>query len=71
MALVLVTTTVKVKVPPGAGRVRGLAVLSTAMTGTTLVRRTVASSVAVTIGARRAPADDGDDVGLGGAGRRR
>src|SRR5687768_14871672 len=43
------TTTVKVKVPPGAGRVSGVAVFTTATTGTTLVMRTMASSVSVTM----------------------
>src|SRR5215213_8713919 len=47
-ALGLETMTVKVNVPPGAGRTRGLAVVLTAITGTTLVMRTVASSVSVT-----------------------
>ena len=43
----LVTTTVKVKVPPGSGRLSGLAVLSTRTVGRTLMRLTVASSVSV------------------------
>src|SRR5947199_248935 len=43
----LVTTTVKVKSPPGSGRLRGLAVLATAITGAG-VRETVALSWAVT-----------------------
>src|SRR5688572_9266519 len=47
-ALGLVTTTVKVNVPPGASRVNGLAVLFTATTGTTLVIVTVASSESLT-----------------------
>ena len=45
---VLVTTTSKVKAPPGAGRVRGVALLSTRMAGTMSMMETVASSVAVT-----------------------
>src|SRR5436305_5388156 len=48
MVEVLVTTTVKVKAPPGAVRVSGVAVLRTAITGTTLVSVTVAWSVSVT-----------------------
>ena len=40
---VLVTTTLKVKSPPGAVRVSGVAVLSTAMVGAA-VRLTTASS---------------------------
>src|SRR5437868_4778657 len=43
-----VTTTVKVKSPPGAGRLRGLAVFDTAITGAG-VRVTVAVSLAVTL----------------------
>src|SRR5215210_3690055 len=45
---VLVTTTLKVKEPPGAGRVVGVALFSTEMSGTMLIRLTVASSLAVT-----------------------
>ena len=44
---VLVTTTSKVKSPPGTVRVRGVAVLSTAMVGAA-VRLTTASSSSVT-----------------------
>ncbi len=63
-ALVFLTTTVKVNVPPGAGRVSGLAVLTTAMVGTTLVMRTMASSVSVTWVPAGLGAHHGDDVGL-------
>src|SRR5947209_2245652 len=42
--LLLVTTTVKVKSPPGSGRLSGLAVFCTAITGRTLVMATVALS---------------------------
>src|SRR5947209_908551 len=45
-ALVLVTTTVKVKSPPGSGRLAGLAALVTATVGGTLVRVTVAWALA-------------------------
>src|ERR1044072_8001746 len=67
-ALVLVTTTVKVKAPPGAGRLVGLAALVTATVGGTLVRVTVAwalawvgtpwmsTAVAVTVSVCDAPA---------------
>ena len=44
---VLVTTTLKVKSPPGAVRLGGVAVLSTWITGTG-VRLTTASSLSVT-----------------------
>src|SRR5436305_9159091 len=47
--LVLVTSTVKVKVPPGAGLERGLAVLTTVMVGGTLVIDTVALAVSVAV----------------------
>src|SRR5918993_6111205 len=45
---VLVTTTSKVKAPPGAGRLTGVARLSTEMSGVMLMIETVASSLAVT-----------------------
>ena len=45
---VLVTTTSKVKVPPGAGSDWGEAVLTTSMVGGTSVMVTVASSTSVT-----------------------
>jgi hypothetical protein len=48
-ALSLRTRTVKVKVPPGSGRVRGAASLMTVMTGGTPSRVTTASSVAVAV----------------------
>ena len=47
--LTLVTTTLKVKVPPGSGRVAGEAVLSTTMVGTRLVMATTASSSSVAV----------------------
>src|SRR3712207_3360760 len=46
---VLVTTTSKVKGPPGAGRVGGDADLSTRMAGVMPMRETVASSLAVAV----------------------
>ena len=63
LELRLVTTTLKVKVPPGSGRDAGVAVLLTEMIGRTSVRVTVASSVSVTGGAVVVDADHGDDVG--------
>jgi hypothetical protein len=47
--LVLVTTALKVKVPPGAGRLVGAAVLTTCTVGSTSVMPTVASSVSVAV----------------------
>ena len=44
----LVTTTLKVKAPPGSGRLEGVAVLSTWTAGTTSVMKTTASSLSVT-----------------------
>src|SRR5207248_2567849 len=46
---VLVTTTLKVKSPPGSGRLSGLAVVCAVITGGTLVRVTVALSLAWTV----------------------
>ena len=44
---VLVTTTLKVNVPPGSGRLPGAADFSTRMAGSRLVMVTTASSVSV------------------------
>ena len=47
--LLLVTVTVKVNVPPGAGRVSGSAVFTTSMVGGTSVMETTASSSSVAV----------------------
>jgi hypothetical protein len=46
---VLVTTTVKLKVPPGASWLSGSAVFSTVMVGSTSVMVTMASSLSVAV----------------------
>ena len=66
--LSLETVTLKVNVPPGSGSVRGLAVLTRLMAGSTSVRPTVAVSDAVASLSLVVAGGGADDVGLAVAG---